>query len=118
MLISKLNQGRKIIVNDQIIFKEIQRFRQIWLQILVLSYAVVLTYGVIKQIVYNTPFGNKPMSDPVLLLVWLLFGIIFPILLYLANLTTEVRQDGLYIRFFPFHFSFHKIPTDNLKLVN
>jgi hypothetical protein len=33
----------------------------------------------------------------------------------MINLTTEVRSDGLYIRFFPFHLSFRRIPLDDLK---
>jgi hypothetical protein len=38
-----------------------------------------------------------------------------PIFLYKTNLTTEVRNDGLYIRFFPFHLSFHRIAPEDIK---
>ena len=30
------------------------------------------------------------------------------------NLTTEVRSDGIYYRFFPFHLSFHEIRLEDL----
>jgi len=36
-------------------------------------------------------------------------------LLYTEKMTTEVRTDGLYIRYYPFQLSFHKIPLDKLK---
>ncbi len=37
-------------------------------------------------------------------------GIGLPVLLYSIRLVTEVRSDGLYLRFFPFHFSFLRFP--------
>jgi hypothetical protein len=33
----------------------------------------------------------------------------------IAALNTEVRADGLYVKFFPFHWSFQRIPLENLK---
>ena len=39
----------------------------------------------------------------------IVFGLGFPVLFYILNLTTEVRGDGIYYRFFPFHLSFRRI---------
>jgi len=36
------------------------------------------------------------------------------LLLPIVSLRTEVRTDGIYIRFFPLHLSFHKIPLEDL----
>ncbi len=38
----------------------------------------------------------------------------FQLLFLVANLTVEVRSDGLYYRFFPFHWSFHRISAESL----
>jgi len=37
------------------------------------------------------------------------------VLMHYAQLITEVREDGLYIRFQPFHLSFRRIPLENLR---
>lgn len=37
------------------------------------------------------------------------------ILVNVSHLTTEVREDGLYVQFFPFHASFKRIPLEELK---
>ena len=45
----------------------------------------------------------------------IIFGIGFPLFMYTTNLTTEIRSDGLYVRFFPFHLSFRKVAADEIK---
>jgi len=39
---------------------------------------------------------------------FILFGIIFPVFYFSLKLATEVREDGVYIKLFPIHFSFRK----------
>jgi len=104
------------------IFQEVQRFRQWWLWLILLPPLMLSVglfgYGMIKQLVFGQPWGDNPMSDTMLLIVGgfviaLVAGLIW--LFYAAKLVTEVRSDGLYIRFFPPHFSFHKIPLEKLK---
>ena len=46
---------------------------------------------------------------------WLLGGIALPVLLYSIRLVTEVRSDGLYLRFFPFHLSYERFPIDGIR---
>lgn len=53
--------------------------------------------------------------DLVLVLIFLFLGIGLPLLFYFSKLTTEVRLDGIYFRFFPFHLSFHNIAFRDLK---
>lgn len=104
------------------IFQEVQRFRQWWIWLILVSTSMLLVglfgYGVIRQLVFGQPWGDNPMSDTMLLIVGgfsiaLGAGLIW--LFYAARLITEVRSDGLYIRFFPLHFSFHRIPLEKLK---
>lgn len=97
-----------------IAFKEVQRFRQWWLWVIVLSVPGVCLYGIIQQIVFDRPFGNDPLSDGGLLAVAGVFGGGLPLLFYAVNLTVEVRSDGLYIRYFPFHLRFRRIPFDTI----
>ena len=81
---------------NNIIFREVQQFRQAWLWVIIIFLASFSLY-----------------AAPLILRV--IFGIALPIFFYLLKLTTEVRSDGLYIRFFPLHFSFRRIPLGELK---
>jgi hypothetical protein len=98
-----------------IIFHEVQQFRQIWLWLIILLPVGILWYGAIQQFVFKQPFGSKPAPDSVLFISWLIVGIALPALFYSSKLITEVRDDGVYLRFFPFHLSFRKIPFDRLS---
>ncbi|MDY0410568.1 DUF6141 family protein [Virgibacillus soli] len=89
---------------DDVIFREIQYFRQVWLWILVLLLAGLMWYITIKQIIFKDPMGDNPAPDMLLIILWLAFGIFFPVfILRMCKLIIEVRTDGIYIRFSPFH---------------
>ncbi|MFC1918476.1 DUF6141 family protein, partial [Chloroflexota bacterium] len=62
-----------------------------------------------QQLVLGKPFGNNPAPDMVLVIIAVIFGLGLPALFCIVNLTTEVHDDGLYIRFYPFHLSFRRI---------
>jgi len=97
------------------IFTEVQRFRQWWVLLLVLFVAGIAWYGAVQQIVLKKPFGNNPAPDPVMIMIWVIFGLFFPALFYSFKLVTEVRYDGLYVRFFPLQFHAHKISFEEIK---
>lgn len=96
-------------------FTEVQRFRQWWVWLLVLFVAGIAWYGAIQQIVLKQPFGNNPAPDAVMIMIWAIFGVFLPVLFYSLKLVTEVRYDGLYIRFFPLQFHSHKISYEEIK---
>jgi hypothetical protein len=97
------------------LYRETQHFRQLWLWALVLFISLLSLYGLVQQIFLGIPFGSNPAPDTVLVIIAVIFGLMLPIFLYKTNLTTEVRNDGLYIRFFPFHLSFHRIAPEDIK---
>lgn len=73
-----------------------------WL--LVLLVAGFMWYSFVQQIIFDKPFGSNPAPDALLIGLWVVFGIVFPILmLAVTKLIVEVREDGLYIRFMPLH---------------
>jgi hypothetical protein len=96
------------------IYREVQRFHQLWLWVIVLAISVLAIYGFIKQVITGEPFGNNPAPDAVMIVLLVIFGLGFPILFYVMNLTTEVRSDGLYHRFYPIHLSFRRIGLENI----
>ena len=97
------------------LYQETQYFRQLWIWALVLFISLLSVYGAVQQIILGIPFGNNPAPDIVLIITVIIFGFGLPVLFYVTNLTIEVRGDGVYIRFFPFHSSFHKIALKDIK---
>ncbi|MFC2011104.1 DUF6141 family protein [Chloroflexota bacterium] len=100
--------------NSNLINREIQHFRQLWLWVIVLFVSITTLWGMIQQLFLGKPFGNNPSPDIVLVIIAVIFGLGFPYALFKTNLTIEIRSDGLYYRFFPFHLSFHKIKLEDL----
>ncbi len=95
-------------------FREEQRFRQVWIWLLTLPLCVggigFFGWVMVEQLVRGRAVGNQPMPDLMLMIMGPLFILFLAGLLWLmwvARLLTEVRNDGIYIRFFPFHRSFH-----------
>jgi hypothetical protein len=103
-----------------VLFREVQRFRQLWIKILfVFLWAAVVGIQLLVIVLVMTSGGSRQAVPGILLsslpgvvivgaVTWLIFA---------ASLTTEVRRDGLYIRFYPFHLSWKQIPLVNIVRV-
>ncbi|MFH1050071.1 MAG: hypothetical protein V1779_03960 [bacterium] len=108
----------------QVLHREVQYIRQKFLIALVafgsLSPLVFFIIGLIMQLRFGIEFGNKPMSDNALITCTVLsavFAILVFMLFKFSNLTIEVRFDGFYYKYFPFHLSIHKITQADVKSV-
>lgn len=89
-----------------VLFSEVQRFRQAWLWILVVFLVGLSWYSFLQQIVFKKPFGTHPAPDSVVWIIWAVFGIGFPIFFLNFGMMTELREDGIQVRFFPFYRRF------------
>lgn len=97
------------------IYREIQKPRQIWIWLIIMIIAAIMWYGFIQQIVFRVPFGDKPAPDLMLIIIWLIFGIVFPlVLIFYIKLIVEVRKDGIYLRFLPFHLHYRVFLFDEI----
>ncbi len=101
--------------NANILYREVQYFRQIWVWLLLISVFAIAIWSVIQQVLLGKPFGDDPAPDAVLVIILIVFGFGFPYAFYKMNLTIEVHSDGMYYRFFPFHLSFHKIAPEDIN---
>ncbi len=97
------------------IYREVQQFRQVWIWAVVFVLAGLVWYATVKQLLLHRPFGNTPMPDIPMVINWFIFGIGLPALFFFSQLVTEVRNDGIYIRFSPFHRTFRKIAFTEMK---
>ena len=94
---------------EEVVFREVQRFAQWWIWLIVIAVAGIAWFSVIVQLFMGDPFGEYLFRDTLVLVIWVLVGILLPLLFVFASLVIEVRRDALYYRFVPFHRSFHRI---------
>lgn len=87
-------------------FIERQRFTQWWIWAILTGPVLLFWYGAFRQLVLGLPWGTRPAPDAVLFVIWLLGGLLLPGLLLGVHLHTEVRDDGVYVRFAPFQRRF------------
>ncbi|MDL4839490.1 DUF6141 family protein [Aquibacillus rhizosphaerae] len=101
---------------NKVIFREIQKPRSILLWIFISLFNFPLWYDFIQQIILGKPVGTKPAPDVFLIILWLFFCVIVPIiLLFFSKLIIEVRDEGLYIRYMPFHFRYKQFLFKDIK---
>jgi len=97
---------------ERVLFREVQRFRQAWLWALMLLCFLVLGY-----LLWGV--SEAPDATPAVALtfaiMWVAFGWGGVLFLFVLRLVTEVRRDGIYFRFFPFHLSFRRIAFEDVK---
>ena len=94
------------------LYHEVQRFRQPFVVIAVAFVTLLMWWAFVQQIVFGVAFGNDPMPDALLIIMWLAFGIGFPLFFYRGGLVTHVREDGLSVKLGPFggtHIAFDEI---------
>ncbi|MGP4079579.1 DUF6141 family protein [Pseudalkalibacillus sp. R45] len=102
----------------EVLFKENQRFTSWYFILIVLFLIGVMWYGFIQQIYFGKPFGTNPASDTTLWVLWVLFGIAFPIFFLTITLTTEINESGIFVRFRPFHLKKRKFMFSEMKSIN
>lgn len=105
-----------MIEETELIFREEQRF-SLWLRwLVVLSMALIVPFSIFPLTKMPSEQG-PPEILPIILLI--VAGVFVPIairsLFGLLKLETEVRSDGLFVRYFPFHIHFKRFTTDDLS---
>ena len=81
-------------------FKEVQRFTQWWLWLILLAVGLIPVFGIYEQIIIGRQFGDKPMSDSGLIFFSLFtFGLIS--MMFLLKLKTEISSSGIKMAFSP-----------------
>lgn len=96
-----------------IYFYEKQRFTQWWLWMILVAINGLFFYGLVQQLFFKIPFGDKPMSNSGLLITFA-GSLILSYLFFSIKLETTIAEDGIYVRFYPFlrkmrYYPWHEI---------
>jgi len=81
-------------------FNETQKFQQIWIWAIISIAAVWVVYSLKNRLIGDERFIGYFALTFYAVLIWFFYSL---------KLITEVREDGLYVRFFPLHLKYHKI---------
>ena len=100
--------------SSEILFREVQYFRRAWFIIVIFGITALIWYAFITQVVMGIPFGDNPGTDELLWFLLIGFGMIFPALMMGAHLIVEVRRDGIWLRFVPFHRRMWRIKREEI----
>ena len=96
------------------LFYERQYFRQIWLWIILLLVNGFFIFALVKQIFFGQVFGDKPMSNGQLIFA-VSIVLIVTLLFVFLRLETEITEEGVYYRFFPFQITRKKISWSRIS---
>ena len=99
---------------SEVSYSEKQRFRQRWLWMLLLIFPVGSLWSLFQQIILGSLFGGNAESIPVLF-VLVVIGVMFTLFMYTTGLDTEVIEEGLRIRFWPFHLNWVFLPFSSIQ---
>lgn len=97
--------------------REKQRFLQPWIWALILIIAALSWSAAVVQLLFGRPFGGNPGPDWLVLLLLGVFGIGFPWLFLVLRLETGIGEEGIYVRFFPFHLTPRRFPWDEIQTI-
>lgn len=95
-------------------FLEVQRFKLWWAWLLVAAFNGLFIFALVQQIVLGIPFGTKPASDLVLIIIELCLLLIL-FFLTSIKLKTSITENGITFRYFPFQFKETCIEWHELK---
>ena len=89
-------------ISDDTTYREVQRLRQWWVWAIILLVTGVSWWAFLAQIVGGEPWGDRPAPDWVVWLIFVIFGVFAPLLLYFARLVVSVDDEAVRIRWVPF----------------
>jgi len=102
-------------VEKDVFFREVQRFGQWWLW---LAGTAAVAAGLIGYTAAVVETLRRGAAEPGTAAGMMIGGIAVALAcaavaaMFFARLIVEVREDGLYVRFFPLHLSFKRIPLE------
>jgi hypothetical protein len=74
-------------------FTETQRFTQWWLWLIIIGSWITMMYSIATV---------SPPSTSTFMISFVV-GMLLPVLFWQMKLTTRITEEGIYVRFFPFH---------------
>lgn len=101
-------------MRGKILFTEQQKFKQWWLWVLLIGINGIFIFKLIRQITYNQRFSEYATNDTESIFSFIIIFIITG-LFYFFKLETIIKNDGIYVRFFPIQIAYKKYSWENIS---
>ena len=100
---------------NDVIFREVQTFGSTlrWLLVVLMAISLVIFSIALWETITNPETTNTFVST-LLSIIAMAIPIAVTILFFILKLETEVRSDGIYIRFYPMHIRFREFVGQDL----
>ena|SRR5688572_8822776 len=107
---------------NRVYFEEVQYFREHrWLVALILALGLAalipIAYGLYWQVLKGQPWGDEPLSNTGLTLLFLFVMFSFGMAMFMfltMKLELRIDEDGIHYRFFPIKNKWHLIPKNQI----
>ncbi len=86
-------------------FNETQRFTQWWLWLILIG----------SWILMMSALATEPPQTTISFIISFGLGMLLPLLFWQMKLTTRITEEGIYVRFTPFHFKEKFYPWDSIS---
>ncbi len=96
------------------LFFEKQRFSFLWIKLILIVLFLAIGAGAVRQIFFEIPFGNRPMSDTGIAVLTGFLGLLL-LIAYFSSLKTLITEESITLTFFPFLFGRKVIAWDNVQ---
>jgi len=95
-------------------FRETQRFQSLVIWAVMIALTGFTMYALVRQVFFGEPVGDNPVPNAGLWMMVVLV-ILLDVLFASARLITVVNKDGIFFKFFPFHWNFHKVRWETVE---
>lgn len=97
------------------LFYEVQSEKPLWLIFFIIGIVLMASVLAVLQLFFRIRVGTHPVSNGVLLLIWIGVGLLLPLFFFYSNLRVAVQEDGIHYRYFPFHFREQTIKKEDIQ---
>ena len=101
-------------MENELLFSEKQRFKQWWLWAILIGVNALMLSLVFTQIVNGRIIGDKPATNSQLI-TGAAISLLITIFILSIRLDTQIKTDGIYVKFFPLQTSFRFFTWNSLQ---
>ena len=91
-------------MDNEPLFTETQKFKQWWLWLILIAVNCVCIVSLAVQLADDEPSDES--AGTIALSILTAIALLFTILFAKSRLETLIRNDGIYVRFYPFHLKY------------
>lgn len=102
-------------MDQQILFKERQGFKQWWLWMILIFINGFSVWVLIKKYFHKQPFGDTDYHTYSGAEIPIVVVVLVTILFLITKLETVIQTDKIEVRLFPFQLSFKQYPSNTIK---